>query len=248
MWRRPQKPKKTHNNYAYILLDVFDFLHRVYPKPIGVAHERIAGLHKKFGGELYGLYDNPRSAIQERKALDPNYKSNREPIPDFLSYVESFIYPHQVVRAQGFEADDLVQPLLDYLKPDHIRRAILVSSDMDWARSMTWDTDWFTHRARYDLQGFRNRYAFFPDKKAICIYKALLGDRSDNIPVGIPGLKPETVIMLINSGKDFKQCLRVLSETKENLPFIPRCELNYRLVDLIDSADIPLTFGRVLSP
>jgi DNA polymerase-1 len=136
-----------------------------------------------------------------RKAIDPNYKANREAPPDDFKPQEERIL--QLVKdagvpmlsAEGFEADDLIATI--------VRRYAglydfhLVSKDKD-LRQLLGDGV-----AMYDVQkdedfdadAMEAKLGYRPEQ-AVDV-QALMGDNVDNVP-GVPGIGEKTAAKLVN--------------------------------------------------
>lgn len=152
-------------------------------------------------GEIFLLFDNYFSKADlksmfmysDRKKLDEAYKSNRskdnKEFYNSLNFLRYYylIAPstYHTVRIDNLEADDLVEPVLNYCNvfKDNTKRALLVTSDMDWTRYLNTNVDWLPDLSKSPetLSDMSNRYGFPITKKNVILYKALFGDKSDNI-------------------------------------------------------------------
>jgi len=140
---------------------------------------------------------------QDRLALHPEYKAQREPMPDALRRqidplkTLTRVMGFAGIEEQGVESDDL-------LAAEAVRRAtagddvVIVSSDKDFAQIVS-------DRIRImlpppsanpklgwrllDAAGVAEKFGVPPSR--IAAYLALVGDTSDNIP-GINGVGPKT--------------------------------------------------------
>ena len=162
------------------------------------------------GGKIYYLFDNASSSEARRKEIDPDYKVNRkkqDPVfyrgLDYLYLVLQVLNDgDRLIRRPGSEADDLVSPVLRSFT-DPLYKILLVSNDLDWSRSIKELTHWMVrdYSTKQDVIytpiTFKEKYGFEPSLEAVCLYKAIRGDASDNIPVGVKGLREETVLSLI---------------------------------------------------
>jgi 5'-3' exonuclease len=160
---------------------------------------------------------------------------------------------------------DLVTTLLDENKSlDHL----LVSNDLDWARSIYDNVHWAKYNAKekqyviYDEERFKEDYGYSPKNNAVKIYKAFRGDRSDNIAVGVPRIREELLIKLVNEFQedtiqDIIRSIKSLSYLSELwkekiLENKSRLSLNYKLVDFqkisakeLDDFIFPSSFNEV---
>ena len=227
----------------------------VYSYTIQMTINKINSLIAEYGQykdcKVYLCFDNPLSKIGTRKEIDPMYKHSRErkfvppafhkTLQIFAELVEVYSDNFYICRVDSLEADDLVQPLLKYL---NYNNCLLISADLDWARSIENNIDttvsWYNYHTLYDLDSFKTKYGFFPNNNSITLYKSLRGDNSDNIPNGCPGLREEIVLDICNRFNSDDELFKNLFNTdypqqwklklKENEL---RIRTNYALVDFI---------------
>lgn len=209
--------------YSSILIDAYNLYYRAYsvatgsntvdgsPVSRGIYTalrmvQRLESIYLKDGGRVYLLFDNCTSSDSRRVEIDPEYKASRTRADEqlyrsldmfqmvALSYKDNWA----VVYRQGYEADDLVFPLLSIVEG----RILMVSNDLDWSRAITTESDLARHESGeyvvYNRSSFRERYGYYPSLNAVCIYKSLRGDSSDNIPSGVPGIRTEDIVYLID--------------------------------------------------
>jgi len=140
---------------------------------------------------------------QDRLALHPEYKAQREEMPDALEqqlpYVKKLTHAMgcQVVEQDGVESDDLLAAEAVAMAKDG-DEALVVSADKDFAQivdgriaillppptanpKLGWRL--------LDAAGVKEKFGVPPER--IADYLALVGDSSDNIP-GINGVGPKT--------------------------------------------------------
>lgn len=201
--------------------------------------------------QVYLLFDNTTSGGNKRKEIDPEYKANREKKDhsfykglDYLrfilmNYKDNFIVSYRT----GYEADDAVLPIIS--KFDKNENVLLVSEDMDWARSLSDNVFWFTKKEIWSSERFEEKYGFKPSNDSVVFWKSLKGDVSDNIPKGILGIRENLVQQLIVDFKDVDEMLNNL----DNISYLSdkwkdkirenkaRLKLNAQLVDFITTAD-----------
>lgn len=135
------------------------------------------------------VFDGPGSLTARREIL-PSYKTKRDRATpkadgffDFLDAVRTELLPHTnaiVMRAKGFEADDVIAQLVKGNPQD---RFIIDSTDGDFQALA--DSDGrvvTTSNGGKKLQGVLG--------KDIRLFKTLVGDSSDDIP-GISGFGPK---------------------------------------------------------
>lgn len=181
-------------------------------------------------GKVYFLFDNSHSGIDRRKKIDPEYKSNRTKKDDnfyrsmdllqaiLLNYKDSWL----CVKKAGYEADDLVYPLIEEFSDEMI---LLVSNDLDWFRGISERV----HVAKYEkAEGmdkadyvvytpelFCKRMGFKASEDAMILYKSFRGDSSDNIPAAVPGIRTESLIAILNRFRSVKEVLESIDSVDE---------------------------------
>jgi hypothetical protein len=165
-------------------------------------------LHKN--GAIYILFD-PLSYSDlgenkafvfntRRKEILPDYKANRKYSDLFLETIELYRKYYfyrgdqiKLVYSDEYEADDYVEPLIENLwKEDSFssegKSIALVSTDLDWASFICPTGGRIVHlinkgfNTPFTSEEFEKIYQFKPTKAANILYKALFGDKSDNIP------------------------------------------------------------------
>jgi len=213
--------------------------------------DRIGQLKRKFlnpGGKVFLLFDNPKSTINLRQIIDENYKHARanKDVPkafwDTLVLLQEILRVYDndfiVVKAEAFEADDLVVPVLKKCPS----MSLLISADLDWSRSLTETVHWFNFKTLYTLDIFKDKYGFYPDGNRIKIYKSIRGDKSDCIEIGVPHIPEKIVLHLLENYEDIEDVIQNVfrddlvsslwkGRIKENRQ---RLITNYQLVDFID--------------
>lgn len=218
--------------YSKILIDGHNLYHRAYHANKNLVHrvekrEIVTGgvwgflrslnaLIRKYlsdSGEVYVLFDNHTSRIEQRRLMDPEYKSQRESMPDsfyrgvdflqliLLRYRErmSIVYRHR------YEADDLVEPLLgSFSKYD---RTLLVSQDLDWARSLRENVHWLSSGFVYTPNDFWAEFGFYPSFSSLSLYKTFKGDASDNVKNPIPRFPFDSLQTILERYEDIYDVL-----------------------------------------
>ena len=135
------------------------------------------------------------------------YKAQRPPLPDTMR--PQFPRLRQLVTAlgmpiyelDGFEADDVMGTLSCQATEQSVA-TVIVTGDLDTLQlvnplvRVTYASKPLRGElAYYDEAAVQARYGFAPPK--LVDYKALVGDKSDNIP-GVPGIGDKTATNLIN--------------------------------------------------
>ena len=163
---------------------------------------------------------------QDRLALHPEYKAQREEMPEAL--VKQLPYIKAVTRAMGLagveqagvESDDLVASQAVHLAAlGH--EVLIVSADKDFAQvvgerirlllpppSANPKLGW----RRLDAAGVVEKFGVLPTQMAD--YLALVGDTSDNIP-GIEGVGPKTAVKWL---REFGSVEGVIAHARELKP------------------------------
>ena len=169
---------------------------------------------------VYLLADNPTSKASMRKKISGGeYKSNRPEKEsdgyyrsiDFLLLIFSY-YSEQfsILRIKRLEADDLVPEILKSC----LGQSLLCSSDLDWARCMNWNVDWYNHKDVYTQESFKAKFKYTPNEKSVTLMKVLMGDISDNIP-SISGMNTQTALNIVLNFDDIYEVLSCIKRNTE---------------------------------
>jgi len=140
-----------------------------------------------------------------RHDMYADYKAHRAKMPDEMrsqmarvrQVVETLGIP--VFEREGYEADDLLGTLARQAGEQGVD-TLIVTGDMDLLQLVDEHTRVLTSRWRfsdtvvYDLEGVKRRYGLPPAQ--LIDLKAIMGDRSDNIP-GVRGVGEKTGIKLL---------------------------------------------------
>ena len=216
----------------------------------------IKKLQTDFGyidSKLYLLFDNPENVLTIRKVIDENYKSHRlkksvpkgiyEILSIFVEILKNYSDDYFIFKVPSLEADDLTYPLLKSLPIDKKNKAIVISNDLDWARNLKENIDWWNYNKLYTVESFKKEYSFDPSRgKAIQIYKAIHGDTSDNIENVVPYLPKEILFDIVNRFESIDDLFKNLWKKETNYPHDWKLKLkeaennirkNFTLVDFI---------------
>jgi len=134
------------------------------------------------------------------------YKAHRAKMPDELrtqmdrvrAVVETLDMP--IYEQEGYEADDLLGTLARQAEQEGVD-TLIVTGDMDLLQLVDDHTRVLTSRWRfsdtvvYDVKGVQDRYDGLEPEQLVD-YKALMGDKSDNIP-GVYGVGEKTATKLL---------------------------------------------------
>jgi 5'-3' exonuclease len=241
---------------------------KIYASTIETTFKRLRQLVERFGytktTKIYLCFDNADSTLDWRKQLTGgNYKSARDKtnIPpafyDTLNLFEelcrsysnnyyiakvSCAYIEDEENPLHVEADDLTPFVVEHIgKLKEKERILFVSADLDWARNISEQADWFNFLNIYNIESFQKKYEFKPNGSQIKMYKALKGDNSDSIPNAVPGLRKEILFDIIKSFKDPNDLHENLWSKKYPKNWkvkiheaYQQIQINYKLVDFAD--------------
>lgn len=140
-----------------------------------------------------------------RSNIYDQYKANRPPTPDELS--EQFIYIKEILKAfdikhyelEGYEADDIAGTISKKLNLNGYN-VYLLSGDKDYLQlvndktKLLYTKKGVSELAVYDTETIMDEMGINP--RQIVDLKALMGDKSDNIP-GIVGVGEKTALKLL---------------------------------------------------
>ena len=179
--------KKRDNETASknIANNVIDFIeHTVKPK-LESESSKIYLLFDPMPSSDLNVSSQFRTFTSTRKAIKASYKANREKDPiilevaDYLLKYFSYRDPmYYLVYSEKHEADDYVESLVV-----NSGKTLLISSDYDWARYLSKDVEMSIGDINhpFTVSNYLEKFGFFPSIKNVTVYKALMGDPSDNI-------------------------------------------------------------------
>jgi DNA polymerase I len=153
-----------------------------------------------------------------------DYKAHRAPMPEDLkpqidrirTVLEALNVP--VYEADGFEADDVIGTLSRQASEQGYEAYIVTGdSDLlqlvdDHVQVVMPGAQRFGDYRLFDREAVQERYGFGPER--VAEYKALVGDKSDNIP-GVPGIGDKTAKSLI---QQFESLDQLFERTDEVTP------------------------------
>ncbi len=254
----------TDENAIY-LVDGSAYIHRAYHAIRSLSTSRGFSTNAVYGFTrmlMKLIHDrNPRYAAMVfdsamptfRHALYPDYKANREKMPEDLAaqvpYIkkvtEAFNIP--VIEKGGFEADDLIGALSRKAEAAGFD-VVMVTGDKDFIQLLTdhviiWDP---MKDVVIDRKGFVRDKQIDPAR--MIDVQGLSGDSSDNIP-GVPGIGPKTAEKLILSFGSMDALYDRMDEIKagkqkENLlAFREQAFLSRRLATIDTRAPVDFDIG-----
>ena len=202
--------------------------------------------------KVYLLFDNPTSTIKARQEIDENYKSHRlnkkyakeiyKTIEILIRILKCYSNNFYILNKKDCEADDLTFPLLQHLNISNngFDSALCISNDLDWSRNISENVRWYNFYNVFDISLFEKEYGFKPVKNKVKMYKAIRGDKSDGIPIGLPYVKEDVVLQLIDKFNTMDDLVKnvydsdfdtkVKNKITENAK---RLITNYQLVDFL---------------
>jgi DNA polymerase-1 len=255
-----KRPLYLLDSYAFIYRSYFAFMNRPLRSPSGANVSAAFGFFRF----LFALFDqrNPGAfaAVFDPKGktfrhdIYPEYKATRQKTPEDLHaqvpLVEEILRALgvPVLRADGFEADDLIATLATRARAEG-RECWIVSGDKDLlqlvgggVKALRPDSS-FAY-SPYGPDEVRAEWGVEPER--ILDYLSLIGDASDNVP-GVPGVGDKTAVKLLAEYRSLAELYSRLDEVKpESLR--KKLEagresafLSYRLITLDGDAPIGIT-------
>ena len=210
--------------------------------------------HLAKGGAIYILFDplsysdlgeskNFYHPFSERKKVLPDYKGDRVYSQSYLYAIELlrkyYLYrgdTYKLIYSDEYEADDFCHPLMEKLRNENSGapfKVALVSNDHDLCAYVTDASADKGHVAHLINAGFENpftseeferQYEFKPTYASVVMYKALLGDQSDNItgavflkrakfPGNVKILCRDYLQKIANEGTSLDECVSLFKKT-----------------------------------
>ena len=172
--------------------------------PFTVANLLLSLLDKVQPSHLAVAFDTPEPTFRHKEYSE--YKAQRESMPEELStalpYVfrlfEGFNVP--ILRMPGWEADDVIGTLTNEASTKGIR-SLVYTCDLDLLQVVDENTQvkvfsqyWPTRN--FDQDAVFNRFHGLAPKN-IPDFKALVGDKSDNLP-GVTGIGEKSASVILN--------------------------------------------------
>ncbi len=196
------------------------------------------------------------SAPTERHEIFPEYKAQREAmpedlalaIPDVKRLLKAFNIP--ILEMDGFEADDIIGTLARRAEAEGYEETFMVTPDKDYGQLVDENTRMYKPGRKggeVELLGPKEiceQWGIERPEQVIDIL-GLMGDSSDNIP-GVPGIGPKTAQKLISEFGSIEKLLANLDQVKgknqEKLgEFADQARLSRRLV--VINCAVPIGLG-----
>ncbi|MGA2547554.1 MAG: DNA polymerase I [Rectinemataceae bacterium] len=222
-----KRPLYVLDSYAFIYRSYFAFMNRPLRNASGANVSAAFGFFRF----LFALFDqhNPNAfaAVFDpagrtfRHDIYPEYKATRQKTPEELHaqvpLVEEILRALgvPVLRAEGFEADDLIAALATRSRAEG-RECWIVSGDKDLlqlvgggVKALRPDSS-FLYKP-YGPDEVEAEWGVAPDR--ILDYLSLTGDASDNVP-GVPGVGDKTALKLLAEFHGLEELYARLEEVK----------------------------------
>ena len=201
--------------------------------------------------KLFVVFDS-ESSTQSRIEESADYKATRidysqiaaednpfTQLPYVYKALEAMEIEH--IEVQNFEADDYIASLVSKYKEDN--HITIASTDRDFLQLVDDNVKVFSPRGKlsimFDYEKVKEKYSIEP--KQIIDYKALIGDKSDNI-AGIRGVGPKTAVKILDQAT-LREILsgKVVIEDKLMNKLIENqscLEKNIRLITMISNIEL----------
>ncbi|MEM8868548.1 MAG: DNA polymerase I [Verrucomicrobiota bacterium] len=164
------------------------------------------------------------SAPTERHRIHPEYKANREEMPEDLAtamphldrIAEAFGIP--VLKLDGYEADDIIGTLAHRAEADGFDEIFMVTPDKDFGQLVTGKIKMYRPSRAGDgaeiwgIEEIKEKWGIARVDQVIDML-GLCGDKVDNIP-GIPGIGPKTAEKLLATYDTVENLLQHTDELK----------------------------------
>ncbi|MGB0409370.1 MAG: DNA polymerase I [Opitutales bacterium] len=162
-------------------------------------------IEKQKPSHLAVVFDT--SAPTERHRIHPEYKANREEMPEDLAaamphldrVAEAFGIP--VLKLDGYEADDIIGTLAHRAEADGFDKIFMVTPDKDFGQLVTDKVKMYRPGRKGDgaeiwgIDEVKEKWGIARVDQVIDML-GLCGDAVDNIP-GVPGIGPKTAEKLL---------------------------------------------------
>ncbi len=169
-------------------------------------------------------FDTGRSFRDE---IYPEYKATREKMPEEMQIqmdriyqmMQAFGFP--ILEVEGYEADDVLGSVSHHLVTTHDDLGVrIITGDKDLLQLVeervivTLPGRKLADAENYTPQRVREELGLAPHQ--LVDYKALVGDKSDNIP-GVPGIGHKTAVRLLQQYGDLETIYRHLDQLSPGL-------------------------------
>jgi len=259
-----------------VLIDTLNFFHRAfhaYPPQLTTLQGEPINAVYGFATMLFNLgvelkpthlavaYESEKEPTF-RVLEFPAYKATRVPLPpeeqvqfdSQLPLLGEFLAAAKItaLRAEGFEADDLIGTAVHQLPSD--TEAVVASNDRDLTQLISPRVHFYLpavgskQKAKlYGEKEFFEEYGFPPAQ--MVDYKALRGDPSDNIP-GVRGIGEKTAAELVKRygtvADIYKHILEIRPAVAQKLADGKKeAELSYKLATIVTDAPVKIDYEKL---
>lgn len=259
-----------------VLIDTLNFFHRAfhaYPPQLTTLQGEPINAVYGFATMLFNLgvelkpthlavaYESEKEPTF-RVLEFPAYKATRVPLPpeeqvqfdSQLPLLGEFLAAAKItaLRAEGFEADDLIGTAVHQLPSD--TEAVVASNDRDLTQLISPRVHFYLpavgskQKAKlYGEKEFFEEYGFPPAQ--MVDYKALRGDPSDNIP-GVRGIGEKTAAELVKRygtvADIYKHILEIRPAVAQKLADGKKeAELSYKLATIVTDAPFKIDYEKL---
>lgn len=188
----------------------------------------------------------------------PEYKANRDAMPDNLHSQMDLIYEGlkafniPVYTKEGYEADDVIGTI-SKRACELGHKVLILTGDQDSFQLIDKDgclkviIPYKGNLIEYDWDKVYEKLGVYPDQ--VVDYKSLRGDTSDNIP-GVYGIGEKTAVELLSEYGHLKEILANRENIKKNkvraciCEGVEMAELSYFLATIVRDLDVPFEFDR----
>lgn len=190
------------------------------------------GREKTFRRKLYSQYKSNRSSVPS---------SIGEQIPYGLRILSALGYP--IINDDNYEADDMLGMISNY-SVDNNMNMIIASSDRDFFQLVNDNVNIFNMKYQeiIDKEWIWNKYNLIPSQ--LIDLKALIGDKSDNIP-GAYGIGERTGLELLHKFNSLEGIYKNIEMIKPVLR--SRLETDKQIVELSRTLGTILTDYNIIN-
>ena len=190
--------------YAFIRNPIYNSRGLNTSAILGFTNTLVEVLEKQNPSHIAVVFDPSKPTF--RNAIYPEYKANREQMPEDIQrsipYIMQIIHAFNipVIQQENYEADDVIGTLAHQAKQEGFQ-TYMMSADKDYGQLL--ENDIFLYKPKkpgneaeiLDKNKICEQFNITQPKQIIDIM-ALMGDKSDNVP-GAPGIGEKTAIKLI---------------------------------------------------
>ncbi len=238
----------------FLIIDSNSLIHRAYHAlpPLATKDGKIVNAAYGFFSILFksikdinpdyviATFDVPKPTFRHKKFKE--YKAKRVAAPDDL-YVQFPLVKDGLeilnilmIEKEGFEADDIIGTICNFVDKNNYGESVILSGDMDMLQLISPKTKAcllqrsIKEFSLYDEEKVKERYGGLSSEQLID-FKALRGDPSDNIS-GVPGIGEKTARDLLLKFKTIEGVYESVEKDEEKIT----SSISRKLVDHKDQA------------